>query len=64
MAPPLLPVGKYLGTERGQGGTEAAVADQHPKDVHNLHNHEQRTQITKHLVAVLRHRPAAGWVAR
>ena len=66
MAPPLLPVGTYLlvGTEGGRGGTEAAVADQHPKNVHNLHNHEQRTQVTQLLVAVLRHRTAAGWVAR
>jgi hypothetical protein len=50
MAPPLLPVGTYLGTERRRGGTEAAVTDQHPKNVHNLHNHEQRTQITQLLV--------------
>jgi mannitol-1-phosphate/altronate dehydrogenase len=57
-------MGTYLGTERGRGGTEAAVADQHPKNVRNLHNHEQCTQITQLLVAVLRRRPAAGWVAR
>jgi RNA:NAD 2'-phosphotransferase (TPT1/KptA family) len=60
VAPPLLPVGKYLGKERVRGGTEAAVAEQHPKNAHNLQNHEQRTQITQHLAAVLRHRPPAG----
>ena len=64
MAPPLLPVGTYLGTERGRGGTEAAVADQHLRNAHNLNNHEQRTKVTQLLVAVLRRRPAAGWVAR
>ena len=64
MAPPLLPVGKYLGAECGRGGTEAAVTDQHTKNVRSLHNNEQRTQITQLVVAVLRSRPAASWVAR
>jgi hypothetical protein len=64
MAPPLLPVGTYLGTARGRGGTEAAVADQHSKNAQNLHNHKERTQKTQLLDAALRRRPAAGWLAR
>jgi hypothetical protein len=64
MASPLLPVGTYIGTGRGRGGTEAAVTDQRPKNiVHNLQNHKQSTQMTL-LVTALRRRPAAGWVAR